>query len=72
MSVTEDYISALEKYHDLSKKVIEEHKKIIASDQEIIADQKMRITALEEIVCRLIEGRVSKKDKEKLLNKFRN
>lgn len=72
MSSTNEYIEELEKHRGLSNEVIEKYKKLVDKlDEEIDQHVKYEL-ALREIICRLIEGRVSEEDRKRILEKFRS
>lgn len=69
---TDEYIAELEEHRKLSNEAVDKYKKLVEGlDREIAIHQKYEET-LKEIICRLIEGRISEENKEKLLEKFRN
>ena len=69
---TDEYIAELEEHRKLSNEAIDKYKKLVKGlDREIEIRQKYEET-LREIICRLIEGRISEENKERLLEKFRN
>lgn len=69
---TDEYIAELEEHRKLSNEAVDKYKKLVGNlDREIEIHQKYEKT-LKEIVCRLIEGRISEENKERLLEKFRN
>ena len=67
-----EYIDELEDLIDKYREAINRYKKLVDGlDKEIAIHQKYEET-LKEIICRLIEGRISEENKERLLAKFRN
>lgn len=67
-----EYIDELEGLIDKYREAITSYKKLVEGlDREISIHQKYEET-LKEIICRLIEGRISEENKERLLEKFRN
>ena len=67
-----EYIDELEGLIDKYQEAINRYKKLVDGlDKEIAIHQKYEET-LKEIICRLIEGRISEENKERLLEKFRN
>lgn len=67
-----EYIDELEDLIDKYREAITRYKKLVEGlDREIETYQKYE-EMLKEIICRLIEGRISEEDKERLLEKFRN
>ena len=70
--VTDEYIAELEEHRKLSNEAVDKYKKLVKSlDREIEMHREYEST-LKEIICRLIEGRISEENKERLLEKFRN
>lgn len=68
----DEYVAELEEHRRLSNEAIDKYKKLVKNfDREIATHEKYEKT-LKEIICRLIEGRISEEDKERLLEKFRN
>ena len=68
----DEYIAELEEHRKLSSEVIDKYKKLVKGfDREIEVHQKYEET-LREIICRLIEGRISEENRKMLLEKFRN
>ena len=68
----DEYIAELEEHRKLSSEVIDKYKKLVKGfDREIEIHQKYEET-LREIICRLIEGRISEENRKMLLEKFRN
>lgn len=69
---TDEYVAELEEHRRLSNEAVDKYKKLVKDlDREI----EMRCeyeSALKEIICRLIEGRISKENRKMLLEKFRN
>lgn len=69
---TDEYIAELEEHRRLSNETIDKYKKLVKGlDREIEMHCEYEST-LREIICRLIEGRISEKNGKKLLEKFRN
>lgn len=69
---TDEYIAELEEHRKLSNEAINKYKKLVEGfDREIEIYQKYEDT-LREIICRLIEGRISEEDRKMILEKFRN
>ena len=69
---TDEYIAELEEHRKLSNEAINKYKKLVKGlDREIEIHQKYEET-LREIICRLIDGRISEKNRKMLLEKFRN
>ena len=69
---TDEYIAELEEHMKLSSEAIDKYKKLVKGfDREIEIHQKYEET-LREIICRLIEGRISEENRKMLLEKFRN
>ena len=69
---TDEYVAELEEHRRLSNEAIDKYKKLVNGlDREIEMHQKYEET-LREIICRLIEGRISEENRKMLLDKFRN
>lgn len=69
---TEEYIDELEGLIDKYREAHDKYKKLVESlDREIEMHRECEST-LKEIICRLIEGRISEEDRKMLLEKFRN
>ena len=69
---TDEYIAELEEHRKLSNEAIDKYKKLVKGlDREIEIRQKYEET-LREIICRLIEGRISEENRKMILEKFRN
>lgn len=69
---TDQYIDKLEDLINDYREAIEKYKKLVDSlDREIEIHRDFELT-LKEIICRLIEGRISEDKKQQLLEKFRN
>ena len=69
---TSEYIDELENLIDKYREAINRYNKLVDGlDKEIATHQRYEET-LKEIICRLIEGRISEENKERLLEKFRN
>ena len=69
---TDEYVAELEKHRRLSNEAVDKYKKLVKGlDREIEIHQKYEET-LREIICRLIEGRISEENRKMLLEKFRN
>lgn len=67
-----EYIDELEEHRKLSNEAVDKYKKLVGNlDREIAIHERYEKT-LKEIICRLIEGRISEENKERLLEKFRN
>ena len=67
-----EYIDELESLIDKYREAMNRYKKLVDGlDKEIALHQRYE-KALKEIICRLIEGRISEENKERLLEKFRN
>ena len=67
-----EYIDELENLIDKYREAINRYNKLVDGlDKEIAIHQRYEKT-LKEIICRLIEGRISEENKEMLLEKFRN
>ena len=69
---TDEYVAELEEHRRLSNETIDKYQKLVKGfDREIEIHQKYEET-LREIICRLIEGRISEENRKMLLEKFRN
>lgn len=69
---TDEYIAELEEHRRLSNEAVDKYKKLVKSlDREIEMHREYE-SALREIICRLIEGRISEENRKMLLEKFRN
>lgn len=69
---TDEYIAELEEHRKLSNEAVDKYKKLVKSlDREIEMHREYEST-LREIICRLIEGRISEGNRKMLLEKFGN
>lgn len=69
---TDEYVAELEEHRRLSNEAINKYKKLVKGlDREIEMHREYEST-LREIICRLIEGRISEENRKMLLEKFRN
>ena len=69
---TDEYVAELEEHRKLSNEAVDKYKKLVKSlDREIEIHRDYEST-LKEIICRLIEGRISEENKKRILEKFRN
>ena len=69
---TDEYIAELEEHRRLSNEAVDKYKKLVKSlDREIEMHREYEST-LREIICRLVEGRISEENRKMLLEKFRN
>ena len=70
--VTDEYVAELEEHRKLSNEAVDKYKKLVKSlDREIEMHREYE-SSLKEIICRLIEGRISEENRKMLLAKFRN
>lgn len=68
----DEYIAELEEHRKLSNEAIDKYKKLVEGlDREIEMHREYEST-LREIICRLVEGRISEENRKMLLEKFRN
>lgn len=69
---TDEYIAELEEHRKLSNEAVDKYKKLVKGlDREIEMHREYEST-LREIICRLIEGRISEENRKMILEKFRN
>ena len=69
---TDGYVAELEEHRRLSNEAVDKYKKLVKSlDREIKMHREYEST-LREIICRLVEGRISEENRKMLLEKFRN
>ena len=69
---TDEYIAELEGLIEKYREAHDKYKKLVSSlDREIEMHREYEST-LREIICRLVEGRISEENRKMLLEKFRN
>ena len=69
---TDEYVAELEEHRRLSNEAVDKYKKLVKGlDREIEMHCEYE-SMLREIICRLIEGRISEENRNMLLEKFRN
>lgn len=71
MNVNEEYVASLESLVETQREVIERYRKIDENNQCQIKLYETLVASHKEMICRLIEGRISEETKSKMLNKFR-
>lgn len=71
MNVNEEYVASLESLVETQREVIERYRKLDENHERQIKLCEALIARYKEMMCRLIEGRISEKTKTKMLNKFR-
>lgn len=71
MNAVQEYVASLEKLVESQKTALELYRKLDESQRAEIKLRKKLIATYKEMICRLIEGRVSEETKSKMLNKFR-
>lgn len=72
MSKVTEYIEELEQHRKVSNEAIEKYKALVDTlDKEIDRHVNYELV-LKEMICRLIEGRISDEMQKRLLEKFRN
>ena len=69
---TDEYVAELEEHRRLSNEAVDKYKKLVKSLNREIEMHREYESTLREIICRLIEGRISEENREMLLEKFRN
>lgn len=69
---TDEYVAELEEHRRLSNEAVDKYKKLVKDlDREIEMHREYEST-LREIICRLVEGRISEENRKMILEKFRN
>lgn len=71
MNAVQEYVDSLETLVETQKAALEQYRKIDESQRAEIKLCKTLIAAHKEMICRLIEGRVSEETQKALLEKFR-
>lgn len=72
MNAVQEYVASLEELVESQRAALEMYRKL---DENQRAEIKLRETLMavyKEMICRLIEGRVSEETKVEMLNKFRD
>lgn len=71
MNAVQEYVDCLEKLVETQRAELEQYRKINESQRAEIELGDTVIAACKELICQLIEGRVSEETKSKMLSKFR-
>lgn len=71
MNAVREYIASLEELVESQRMALEKYRKLDESQRAEIKLCETLIATYKEMICRLIEGRVSEETKAKMLNKFR-
>lgn len=71
MNVNEEYVASLESLVETQREVIERYRKLDENNERQIKLYETLVASYKEMICRLIEGRISEETKTKMLNKFR-
>lgn len=72
MSSMNEYIDKVKEYQRVTDQVIAAKDKEIARLEEIVLKSDEYITALKEMLCRSIEGKLNEETQKKILTRFRN
>lgn len=71
MNAVQEYVDSLEELVETQRAALENYRKLDEGQRAEIKLCNMLIAAYKEMICRLIEGRVSEETKSKMLKKFR-
>lgn len=71
MNAVQEYVESLETLVETQRAALEQYRKLDKSLRAEIEMCETLIAAYKEMICRLIEGRVSEETKSKMLSKFR-
>lgn len=71
MNAVQEYVESLETLVETQRATLEQYRKLDKSQRAEIEMSDTLIAAYKEMICRLIEGRVSEETKSKMLSKFR-
>ena len=71
MSDIQEYVAQLEGLVKTQREVIEQYRKLDENNKTQIELCETLIAAYKEMICRLIEGRISEETKAEMLEKFR-
>lgn len=71
MNAVQEYVESLETLVETQRATLEQYRKLDESQRAEIEMSDTLIAAYKEMICRLIEGRVSEETKSKMLSKFR-
>lgn len=71
MNAVQEYVDSLETLVKTQKAALEQYRKLDESQRAEIKLCETLIATYKEMICRLIEGRISEETKSKMLNKFR-
>lgn len=71
MNAVQKYVDSLETLVETQRAALEQYRKLDEGQRAEIKQCEMLIAAYKEMICRLIEGRVSEETKNKMLSKFR-
>lgn len=71
MNAIQEYVESLETLVETQRATLEQYRKLDEGQRAEIEMNDTLIAAYKEMICRLIEGRVSEETKSKMLSKFR-
>lgn len=71
MNAVQEYVESLETLVETQRATLEQYRKLDEGQRAKIEMRDTLIAAYKEMICRLIEGRVSEETKSKMLSKFR-
>ena len=71
MNAVQEYVESLETLVETQRATLEQYRKLDESQRAEIEMSNTLIAAYKEMICCLIEGRVSEETKSKMLSKFR-
>ena len=71
MNAVQEYVESLETLVETQRATLEQYRKLDEGQRAEIEMSDTLIAAYKEMICRLIEGRVSEETKSKMLSKFR-
>ena len=71
MNAVQEYVASLEKLVKTQRAALEQYRRLDENQRREIKPCETLIAAYKEMICRLIEGRISEETKVEMLNKFR-
>ena len=72
MNAVQEYVASLEELVKSQRAALEMYRKLDENQRAEIKQRETLMAAYKEMICRLIEGRVSEETKSMMLNKFRD
>ena len=71
MNAVQEYVASLEELVESQRAALKMYRKLDESQRREIKLCETLIAAYKEVICRLVEGRISEETKVEMLNKFR-